>query len=101
MQQKDSKRFRSWCLVILAVVGLAGGVNCASFGEKLNDLTQFCNAVGDVCTEETASDCSNKLGSDSSKLKETPDYKGAKNCVMQLSTCTKLPDECWAFALEK
>ncbi len=74
--------------------------NCAGFAQGLQDLTEFCKAVGKKCTQQTAADCTQKLGAKSTKLKASPDYAGAKACVDALETCDELPNSCWLFAAE-
>lgn len=75
--------------------------HCAQFAQSLNELTQFCKAVGEKCSQQTAADCTQKLGGNNTVLKAKPDYAAAKACVDALSTCTTLPDTCWFHAVER
>lgn len=85
--------------VFFALWGLT--TNCAQFAQKLNEFTQFCKAVGDKCSQQTAADCTQKLGASTTVLKSSPDYAAAKACVDALSSCTTLPDTCWFHAVER
>ena len=74
--------------------------SCSDLSQGAQDLTDFCTSVGKKCTGETAASCVNKLGGKNTTLKSNPDYAGAKGCVDNLSSCDKLPDSCWLFAVE-
>lgn len=92
-----SQSLRCVLLLFLTIITLGG---CSALGEGLNDLSQFCNAVDAKCSSMNASECVDRLGADTTTLKSPPDYKAAKVCVDQLSTCTTPPMECWKHAVQ-
>lgn len=92
-------------IVGMALAGLLGislvTTHCAEFVQNVQNLNEFCKAVGSKCSQQSVADCTAKLGADNTVLKTTPDYAGAKACVDELTTCDMLPDKCWFFAVEE
>ncbi|TNE44366.1 MAG: hypothetical protein EP343_31965 [Deltaproteobacteria bacterium] len=99
------KRWMQRTVLGMALAGILGvsiaTTHCSEFAQNLQNFTEFCKAVGEKCSQQTAADCTSKLGADTTVLKTNPDYAGAKTCVDGLSTCDMLPDNCWKFAVEE